>query len=75
MKAYILITISSGQINDVVKQLRKIQAVQEAFMTFGPYDAVAKVESKDLVQLGKLISEDIQPIPGIIDTLTCMAVE
>jgi DNA-binding Lrp family transcriptional regulator len=75
MKAYILITITSGQINQVVKELHKLNSVKEAFMTFGPYDAVAKVESKDINQLGKLISEEIQPIPGILETLTCMAVE
>ncbi len=75
MKAFILIRISSGQISDVVKELKKIGQVKESYMTFGPYDAVAKVEADNIKELGKLISDQIQPIPGILETLSCLAVD
>jgi uncharacterized protein with GYD domain len=44
-------------------------------MTFGPYDAVAVVEASDVSHLGQILASTIQPIPGILDTLTCIAVE
>jgi uncharacterized protein with GYD domain len=44
-------------------------------MTFGPYDAVAVVESDDLSGLGTLIASSIQPMPGVEQTLTCLAIE
>lgn len=75
MKAYILIEIQTGEIHEVVRYLRRVDAVQEANMTFGPYDAVAVVEAEDVNHLGRILSTTIQPIPGIIDTLTCLAVE
>ena len=75
MKAYILVRIASGQISDVIKELRKNGNVKEAYMTFGPYDAVAKVEASDIREIGKLISDQLQPIPGILETLTCLAVD
>jgi DNA-binding Lrp family transcriptional regulator len=75
MKAYILIKIRTGEVNDVVKQLRKIAAVKSAEMTFGPYDAIAVVENSDVSQLGTLLATVIQPIPGIEQTLTCLAVD
>ena len=75
MKAYVLINIRTGEIHDVVHQLQRIQSVKEVNMTFGPYDAVAIVEAMDLNDLGKILAGLIQPIPGIEETLTCLAVE
>jgi len=75
MKAYVLINIRMGEISEVVKQLRKVEGVIEANMTFGPYDAVATVQANDPTHLGHIIYANIQPIPGLIETLTCIAVD
>jgi DNA-binding Lrp family transcriptional regulator len=75
MKAYVLITIRPGEIKEVVRRLRETAQVLEANMTFGPYDAVAIVEAEDLGRLGTLIASGIQPMPGVQQTLTCLAVE
>ena len=75
MKAFILIDISTGEIADVVRQLQRIDSISEAYMTFGPYDAVAVVNAEDVTQLGRIMSSVIQPIPGVLDTMTCIAVE
>jgi DNA-binding Lrp family transcriptional regulator len=75
MKAYVLINIRAGEVAEVVRQLRRIEYVTEASMTFGPYDAVAEVKVDDLNQLGRILALNIQPIPGVMGTLTCMAVE
>lgn len=70
MKAYILIKIRSGEVKAVVRQLRKVEGVVEAHMTFGPYDAVAIVDTADISQLGAVAASSIQPIPGVEQTLT-----
>ena len=75
MKAYVLIKIHAGEVKDVVRQLRKSNKVIEANMTFGPYDAVAVLDSPDIGTIGNLIASSIQPIPGVEQTLTCLAVE
>jgi DNA-binding Lrp family transcriptional regulator len=75
MKAFMLINIQSGEIPEVVRQLQRIDSVAEAYMTFGPYDAVAVVNAVDVSHLGQIMSSVIQPIPGVIDTLTCIAVD
>jgi len=75
MKAYVLIKIRAGEIKDVVHQLRRIDKIVEANMTFGPYDAVTVIEAPDMSSLGNLIAAEIQPIPGVEQTLTCLAVE
>ena len=75
MKAYILIKIRAGELRDVVGQIRKLEGVVEANMTFGPYDAIVVVETEDLARLGKITAAEIQPIPGVEQTLTCLAVD
>jgi len=75
MKAYVLINVRAGEVKDVVRQLGKLEPVTEAHMTFGPYDAVAVVAAEDLNGLGSMIASDIQPIPGVLETLTCVAVD
>jgi DNA-binding Lrp family transcriptional regulator len=75
MKAYILIKIRTGEVKQVVRQLRKLESIESADMTFGPYDAVAVVQNGDINKLGSLLASEIQPIPGILETLTCLAVD
>jgi len=75
MKAYVLINVRTGSIGEVVRTLRRLDGVVEANMTFGPYDAIAVVQANDVNRLGHLIASQLQPIPGILDTLTCLVVE
>ena len=75
MKAFVLIKIRAGDVKDVVQRLRATKSVAEAFMTFGPYDAVAVVEADELSEIGSLVASTIQPIPGVEQTLTCLTVE
>ena len=75
MKAFVLIKIHAGEVKGVVRQLQKVEGVIEAHMTFGPYDAVAIVETSDISRLGSITASSIQPIPGVEQTLTCLAVD
>ena len=75
MKAYVLVNIRVGDTKEVVRNLRRVEGVIEANMTFGPYDAVAVVEAADLNKLGAILATAIQPIPGVMETLTCLSVE
>ncbi|HWQ83628.1 MAG TPA: Lrp/AsnC ligand binding domain-containing protein [Anaerolineales bacterium] len=75
MKAYILFKVRTGDIPEVLSHLKRLDGVSEANMTFGPYDIVAVVQTTDLQHLGHLLSQGIQPIPGVEGTLTCLAVD
>ena len=75
MKAYILIDIRTGDVREVVKNLRRVEGVLEANMTFGAYDAVAVMEAPDVETLGSRLATEVQPIPGVLETMTCLAVD
>jgi DNA-binding Lrp family transcriptional regulator len=75
MKAFVLIKIRAGDVGEVVRQIRAMESVVEAHMTFGPYDAIAIIDSSDISSIGTLISSSIQPIDGVEQTLTCLAAD
>jgi DNA-binding Lrp family transcriptional regulator len=59
----------------VVEMMRKVKGVITADVTFGPYDAVAIVEAGDLKALGRIIVREVRALPGVLDTITCLAVD
>jgi DNA-binding Lrp family transcriptional regulator len=75
MKAYVLIKVHSSDVPEALRQLRAAKGVVTADMTFGPYDAIAVVEAKDLNTVGRIVALDIQPVVGVLDTLTCLVIE
>lgn len=75
MKAFVLIKVRAGDVPEVLKNLRTVEGVVEAHMTLGPYDAIAVIETADVAKLGAITARRIQPIPGVEQTLTCLAVD
>ena len=75
MKAFVLITVHGGEIREVVRNLKKIEHITEATMTFGLYDVIAVLEVDDINHLGRIVSRSIRPIPDVAETLTCVATE
>ncbi len=75
MKAYVLISTRNGEASAVVRQANRLEGVVEAHITFGPYDAIAVIEAENTKKVGHIVHNEIQPIPGVSDTLTCLAVD
>lgn len=59
----------------VTRALKGQSGVLRADFTFGPYDVIAEIEANDLDGLGKVVTGTIRATPGVLDTLTCMAVD
>jgi DNA-binding Lrp family transcriptional regulator len=75
MKAYVLVNLRAMENADVVDMIRKVQGVTAADVTLGPYDAIAIVVAEDLNLLGRIIVREIRALPGVQDTITCLAVD
>lgn len=75
MKAYVLINVRMGAIAGVLSNLRSLAAVKSAEMTFGEYDVIAVVEVPDVKALAKVVYSEIQTIPDVTHTITCLAVD
>lgn len=75
MRGYVLVHTRAGEERDIVNQLTGVPGVLRADVTFGPYDVIVEVEASDLAAVGKLVYGRVRATPGVLDTLTCLAVE
>ncbi len=74
VQAYILIQTEVGKAATVAEQIASISGVTLAEDVTGPYDVIARVEARNVDELGKLVIARIQDVPGITRTLTCTVV-
>jgi DNA-binding Lrp family transcriptional regulator len=74
-RAYVLLNAASGAEDQVLKDLQKIESVQEVFVSYGVYDLVAKVKTDSMEQLKELVSHRLRRISNVRSTLTLILVE
>ena len=73
--AFVLINAEIGAEQDVLNQLRKIKSVKEAYIVYGVYDIVAKVEADSMDKLKDNVAWSIRRLDKVRSTLTMIAVE
>lgn len=71
--AFVLASIKTGREYDVIEEVRKIEGVKEAYITYGAWDAVIKVEVESLGELDKVVTK-IRSISGVEYTTTLVGV-
>jgi DNA-binding Lrp family transcriptional regulator len=72
--AYVLIQNDVGKAAEVAREINALDDVTIADDVTGPYDVIARVESKSMDDLGRLVVSEIQRIDGITRTVTCPVV-
>lgn len=73
--AFVLINAEIGAEEEVVKELMKIEEVEEAYIVYGVYDVVAKVKAENLEKLKETITWRIRRLDKVRSTLTMIVVE
>jgi DNA-binding Lrp family transcriptional regulator len=58
----------------VVNELRKIDAVKEAFIVYGVYDVIVKVEADSMDKLKEIVSWKIRRLDKVRSTLTMLVI-
>jgi DNA-binding Lrp family transcriptional regulator len=74
-RAYVLINVSSGLEVQVLKNMKKIEGVEEVFVSYGVYDLVAKIKADSMEKLKELITHHLRKIENVRSTLTLILVE
>jgi DNA-binding Lrp family transcriptional regulator len=74
LPAYVLVQTEVGMAARVAEQLARIAGVVSSEVTAGPYDVIARAESADLDELGRLVVANIQGARGVTRTVTCPVV-
>lgn len=74
VQAYVLIQTDSGRASEVAQAIDAIDGVDSSQAVTGPYDVIVAARAADVDALGHLVVAEIQPVPGIVRTLTCPVV-
>jgi DNA-binding Lrp family transcriptional regulator len=73
-RAYVLIEAEAGAAAGLLVQLRRLPDVSRVDVVTGPYDLVAVIDAADERAIGALVMQQLHPLPGVIRTITCLAI-
>ena len=73
-KAYLLIETAVGKTRDVGNPLGNLPGITTVDVVTGPYDIIAIVSGDDMSIVGDLVTGHIHTVPGVVRTVTCVAV-
>jgi DNA-binding Lrp family transcriptional regulator len=74
-KAFVLITAEPGSEDAVLKDLKKIEGVDETYFSYGVYDIIAKIRGESIDKLKELVTQRIRRLNKVRSTLTMMIIE
>jgi len=74
-KAFVLINVESGSEEEVLKQIKKIEGVEEAYYSYGVYDIIAKTKAENMEKLRETVTQKIRTISKVRSTLTLIMME
>ena len=73
--AFVLINSEIGSEEEVLKELKKVEGVVEAFVVYGVYDVVAKIRSDTMDKLKDMVTWHVRRLNKVRSTLTMIVVE
>lgn len=73
--AYILINSEIGKEQEVQGNLLKLPNVVEAYVLYGVYDLIAKIEAEDTATLKNIVTQNLRDLENVRSTMTMICVE
>jgi len=73
--AFVLINTETGSEADVLKDLKKIEGVAEAFAVYGVYDIIARVKADSMDKLKEIVTQHMRRLDRVRSTLTLIVIE
>jgi DNA-binding Lrp family transcriptional regulator len=73
--AYDLINVEPGKEEKVLEQLKTLDFVEEAYVSYGVYDLVVKVKADSMETLKEAVLNKIRSINQVRSTLTLILME
>lgn len=72
---YVLITVSSGTVEDVLAKLSKLENIKEVAVVTGACDIIARIEGAYITDILTTIVRGVRQIEGVLSTETLVVVK
>jgi DNA-binding Lrp family transcriptional regulator len=73
--AFVLINADSGSERKLLEQIKNMGGVKEAYLVYGTFDVIAKVETKSLEELRTQISAKTRKLDNVVSTMTLIVAD
>jgi DNA-binding Lrp family transcriptional regulator len=73
--AFVLINTEIGSEADVLRDLKKVEGVEEAYAVYGVYDIIARVKADTMDKLKEIVTWRVRRLDKVRSTLTMIVVE
>lgn len=73
--AFVLVNTEIGSEADVLKDLKKVEGVAEAYAVYGVYDIIARVKADTMDKLKEIVTWRVRRLDKVRSTLTMIVVE
>ncbi len=73
--AFVLINTEIGSEQEVLDELKKIDAVKECYLVYGVYDIVAKVGADTMDKLKEIVTWNVRRLDKVLSTITMIVIE
>ena len=73
--AFVLINTEIGSEAYVLKELKKVEGVDEAYAVYGVYDIIARVKADTMDRLKETVTWRVRRLDKVRSTLTMIVVE
>jgi len=74
-RAYVLVNVESGSEDEVLRELMKIEGVEEAYFSYGVYDLITKIRADTMENLTDTINRRMRNLNKVRGTLTLIVME
>ena len=74
-RAFVLINVESGSEDEVLRELKKMEGIEEAYFSYGVYDLITRVKADTMENLKDMVSRKIRTLNKVRSTLTLIMME
>ena len=73
--AYVTVNLNQAEWRDVGERLRSLPGVVHLALVGGEFDVIMLVRARDNASLARLVLDEIQAMPGVVNTRTLLVFE
>ena len=74
-RAFVLINIELGSEDEVLKELKTIEGIEESYFTYGVYDIITKIRADTMEKLREMLTRQIRAVSKVRSTLTLVMMD
>jgi len=74
-RAFVLINVESGSEDEVLKELKRTEGVEEAYFSYGVYDIITRIKADTMENLKDMVTRKIRTLNKVRSTLTLIMME